>query len=130
MTIDWNKPVQIRGTADDPSLHVRILCTDGPCEKYPVVGVFPNGVPARWGLDGRAETRFLAKNDKYQLDLVNAPEHPKMLKLWVNVYPEGNTGELASSRELADRWATPRRIACVEVNITYRPGEGLEGSAP
>lgn len=59
---------------------------------------------------------YLDKNST--CNLMNVPEK---WTIWLNVYEGQQTGH--PSRRLADRYAGPNRIACVEV--TYTEGEGL-----
>ena len=58
------------------------------------------------------------------LDLVNVPE-TRTVKGWFNVWPT-HIGHSHLYRAVADRLATPDRIACIEREITYTVGEGLE----
>lgn len=61
-------------------------------------------------------------------DLVNTPEPPVTVERWVNVYPNDAMGGLERSKKECDICNLGNRIACVPVQITYRPGEGLEGA--
>lgn len=57
------------------------------------------------------------------LDLINIPEPKRSGEVWVNFYPNGNSG-VCSSREYADKCAYVGRLACVRVPWTE--GDGLE----
>jgi hypothetical protein len=116
MTIDWSKPVQTRD-----GRKVRILCTDGPDTKYPVVGFAAESTLHQWAIDGR----FLMHGEESRHDLINAPERIKR-KVWVNVYPDVETPSLTFvSKQVADRQAGPDRLACVSIEIDCEVGEGL-----
>lgn len=65
-SLDLTKPVQTRD-----GLAVRILCTDGPCKDYPVIGFAEaDGRAMQWAIDGREMLNDHGDN----LDLVNVPE--------------------------------------------------------
>ncbi len=53
---------------------------------------------------------------------------PKIVKqkVWINIYDNCTSGILHESKEKADENASPTRIACVEVDFEYVPGQGLE----
>ena len=55
--------------------------------------------------------------------LFNAPEK-RTLDYWVNIYPK--SGTFYSSKESADRFHDPERIACVHIVQEFTVGEGLE----
>ena len=122
MAIDWTKPVQTRD-----GRKVRVLCTDGPDLRYPVIGVADGGLcPETWTIDGV----HFANGVPSDLDIINTPDPPVTVTRWVNVY-EGDRLWFHLTRETAAEFAADYlrdgdRIACVPVTITYRPGEGLD----
>lgn len=65
---------------------------------------------------------------KLSLDIFNGLVRRKVKtfihKRWVNVYPSGGC-HLSSSKEEADRQANSNRIACVEIVIQGKEGDGL-----
>lgn len=95
---------------------VRIYATDG-CSDYPVHGaIFVNErwVPWCWTSDGSR-----CSGNVHAWDLIDVPPR---IKGWVNIYPESL---VHSSRESADKFANPDRIACIEIDVEH--GHGLEG---
>jgi hypothetical protein len=117
---DPTKPVQTRDGRD-----ARILATDGRCEDAPLI-VEVVDHDGRWKVDvRRADGRatWHGPND----DLVNAPEK-RRLKGWVNVYTWESARYMYSSKENADALSvcSDGRVACVEIDIEYTVGEGLE----
>lgn len=111
---DPTKPVQTRDGKP-----ARILASDLRNPAYPIVA-------AIYQLDQEVAFTY-AKNGRYldsvvkdEMDLINIPE--KHVR-WLNVYPTG-LGRLYLSREEADRFSSPNRIACIR--IEYEEGEGLE----
>ncbi len=116
MDFDPTKPVQLAGGEN-----ARIYKTD--CGgQYPIHGAFwpaetGHWVMAQWRADGTHPSGG-------RLRLVNVPEK-RRLKGWVNVY-KGYIGGHYETKSLANFWAGERRIACVEIDIEYTVGEGLE----
>lgn len=93
---------------------VMVLCVDATHTQGNVVALIDVGrgeEPYSFYADGRL--LYCIDSD---LDLVPVP---KKHKVWVNIYP--TTGN--ATREQADHYATPSRIACIPVEFTE--GEGL-----
>lgn len=57
-----------------------------------------------------------------ELDLINIPELVKVTR-WYNIYLDLTTSY--SSRELADKYATVDRVACIEHTFDVEVGQGL-----
>jgi hypothetical protein len=57
-------------------------------------------------------------------DLINIAPAIKR-KVWVNVYPEEGCIHIHKTRELADRYEGIGRLACVEIEINCKEGDGL-----
>jgi hypothetical protein len=77
-----------------------------------------------WRHDGRVygPTRDMS------YDLIQVPE-TRTVKVWINVYDrKGDIAMCATNegREHQDQYAARDRIACIEREITYTVGEGLE----
>jgi hypothetical protein len=117
MAIDWTKPVQTRD-----GRKVRVLCTDGPDLRYPVIGVADGGLcPETWTIDGV----HFANGVPSDLDIINTPDPPVTVTRWVNVYPDME--RFYRSRDDATFYhGVNGPIACVPVTFSYRPGEGLD----
>ena len=111
--IDWTKPVR---TKDGRA--VRVLCTDGPGD-YPVVG-FVDGYnrAGAWALTGKN-----ADIPGRDFDLENAPQRIQR-EYWVNVY-ENRINSGYDTKEVANKFAAPGRLACVKITIDCEEGEGL-----
>ncbi|NCX56508.1 MAG: hypothetical protein EBW87_04835, partial [Burkholderiaceae bacterium] len=81
MKLDFNKPITTRD-----GRKVRILCTDGPNPKFPVVGCIEgvrtvyewreNGIFDEWD-----------KDLKRECDLINPPIKRKV-EFWVNIFDD------------------------------------------
>lgn len=101
-------------------IEVRILCTDGPCSDYPVIGFLGRDIKVYlWAKNGRN----LGYDQGSSIDLVEVK--PKM-KGWINVYSNGNIqnmSELHKSKEEADKNRINGCIACIERE--FEEGEGL-----
>ncbi len=52
MSIDWTQPIE---TTETPPRPVRVLATDGPCAKFPVIAVVGNAFHREFSLDGRQD---------------------------------------------------------------------------
>lgn len=92
-TLDLTKPVQTRDGKP-----VRILCTDGPNDHYPVAG-WAEGErgPNYWALDGRYHSSLGHMNGK---DLINVPER---VVEWFGLHPsEGAYGREERSHVAPD----------------------------
>jgi hypothetical protein len=85
--------------------------------------------PAYWDDDGRIVLLFGESGSGG--DLVNIPE-TRTVKVWINVYPDGDMptpgyrmGGYTTETE-ANIMAHPSRVACIEREITFIVGEGLD----
>ena len=105
---------------------VRVYATDG-AGSYPVHGAVKqeNGewYPLKWTEDGR----YLADGSEDIKDLIEVVEQ-KILKGWINIYPNNQIWSILESKEKSNLMATSSRIACVYVEIPYKKGEGLQVS--
>ena len=104
---------------------VRILCVDAKGHQ-PVVGLVMdfNGLekPFTWGLDG---SYWFVRSDKSTfMDLVEVPEKRRLVG-FVNVY-ENECSRIYKFRRFADEIASKSRIACLELDVEYAVGEGLD----
>lgn len=111
---DPTKPVQTRD-----GRQARILCTD--------VAAGPPLVAAILEKDNYEHVeRFDSLGSYYgtswphRHDLVNVPEE-YTLEVWLNLYPGG----AYFSRESADEYAAPNRIACIKCAAFFKEGDGL-----
>ena len=69
-------------------------------------------------------TFFSASGRQVSQTLRNAPAPKRSGTVWLNIYSDEREGMvIRQSRQMADEYAEPSRIACVEVNWTE--GEGL-----
>ena len=92
---------------------VRILCHDAK-RQYPIVGlILHDGEDkiASWTADGL----YRDANNASGHDLRPLP--PKKHVRWVNCYSY-DTFYVYSSREEADRWSEPSRVACIRIEYT------------
>lgn len=90
MTISMDKKYRTRDGRD-----VRLLCVDGPCPKYPVVGYVEGGTsPMHWSERGEPVHGVTIS------DLIEYHE-PDIRTIWVNVY-EGYV-EVFTRQEYAHR---------------------------
>ena len=108
--LDLSKPVQTRNGRP-----VRILCTDakGP---YPIVGLMPSGEAEHvgsWMVGGNSSPYSWTQDD-----LINVPE-PKRY-VWLNVYRDGASAALYTSRNEADRYEVGERVGCIKVELVER----------
>jgi len=99
---------------------VRILCVDGPNEKYPVVGFVDGGIQL-WYANGYFNLR--AYNER---DLIEAPETIEV-DVWVNVYDKNIVSQPYDTKSYADDGVSDylKRIACINIKRTVTVGEGL-----
>ena len=113
--IDKNKQYKTRN-----GLPVRIYATDGGGE-YPVHGaVLMHGV---WSLEGWTISGSVVIGNESPCDLIEVK--PRIQRTaWVNVYRNGVSGA-HKTRESADQYASPNRIACIKIQIDCEEGEGL-----
>lgn len=106
---------------------VRVLCVDR-VGIQPVVALvrLENGeeIPLSFSSDGQ-----FIDSSRVETDLIPVPRKFSF-KRWVNVHqvagvPVDSCGSAYNSRIAADRTATPTRIACIEITIEGREGDGL-----
>ena len=102
---------------------VRILCVDAK-PPYPVVGIIQddNELPESWDENGKYWQQDYP--DGHRVDLVEVPEKRRLVG-YVNVY-ENECSRIYKFRRFADENASKSRIACLELNIEYTVGEGLD----
>jgi hypothetical protein len=104
---------------------VRIYATDG-CAESPVHGAYQDKFGwriSRWFSNGE----WSVTGTKDELDLIEVrPRHKRTV--WLNMYKDRLPNEcvqIYSSKEVADRWATHDRLACIKVDLDFEEGEGL-----
>ena len=113
--IDKNKQYTTRS-----GLPVRIYATD--CgDDYPVHGA--TCISGLWYVRSWAKDGSCVAGNECDLDLIEVKPRIKRTA-WINVYASGEAA-VHSSRECADEFASPRRIACIEIEIDCEEGEGL-----
>jgi hypothetical protein len=118
MAIDWTKPVQTRN-----GRKVRVLCTDGPDLRYPVIGVVAGMLcPETWTIDGVHFVNGAPSN----LDIINTPDPPVTVTGWVNVWPDRAYIVHHTRDDATFYHGANGPIACVPATFSYRPGEGLD----
>jgi hypothetical protein len=101
---------------------VRIYALDGG-GKQPIHGSVKDEdgswKPISW-CSGGTQWGERIKND---YDLIEVKPRIKHT-VWINVYPDG-CGRAQSSKNAADAYFNPTRLACVKVEIDCEEGEGL-----
>ena len=110
--LDLTKPLQTRRGE-----HAELVY-DGPTGDFPLVVVVHFD-------DGTRDLRTYKRNGVLYNDensSANLRNVPQRGECWVNIYPDG-IPRAHRTRELADKYAGPNRIACVRVE--YEEGEGL-----
>lgn len=119
MNIDINKQYQTRDGRP-----VRIISTDG-LQDCPIVVIVDQTIHS-YTIDGKLHSNFTKYGS--ELDLIEVPKKFRYER-WVNVYNleklDDQLSDLYISREEADHYADPSRIACVKVIIEGVEGEGL-----
>lgn len=108
MPLDLTKPVQTRD-----GRRVKIYAMDGAPHSLIHAAKLVDGGWEAFGTDGS--------------DLMNVPA-PIDRTAWVNVYRSGagpSDCECFKSKDLADRHASPTRIACIQIQIKGNEGDGL-----
>jgi len=99
---------------------VRIYATDG-ISPSPIHGAFltiDGWATCNWTKTG---AKFLAGESF--IDLIEVKPRIKHT-VWINVYPDG-CGKAQPSKNAADAYFNPTRLACVKVEIDCEEGEGL-----
>ena len=123
--IDYTKPVEAFDPEDEslPPCPVRILCTDAPNSRHPVVAVLDQCTFAQhFTLDG------VSNRENRRLRNVPAePPKPVRHEAWVNLYSDGPICEY-KNREAADRRAGERRVECRHI-VWNSDGSPVEGEA-
>ena len=107
---------------------VRIYATDG-AEPTPVHGAIQSNIDSqwhhyRWYSNGRSSHNPNAFDMEGLIEV--RPRHQRTV--WLNVYKDRLPNEcvqIYSSKEVADRWATHDRLACIKVDLDFQEGEGL-----
>ena len=103
---------------------VRILMTDGGDWGFPVIAAYKDADGRWWPLHITADGRHCAdKAVQSALDLIEVKPRIKR-EMWVNVYWH-SIGVGMETKEVADSYARPDRIACVKLTIDCEEGEGL-----
>lgn len=115
MTIDFDKPVQTRDGRT-----VTILTTERANITHPVVGLINDEhiyvfTEEGWLYDDGRE---------HDLNLMNVPVK-RTREVWLNLYPEERDTGAHETKEIADKYASTTRIACIPVTIEFEEGEGL-----
>lgn len=111
---DPTKPVQTRD-----GRKARIICTDRRDVIFPIVALIEEG-----DMD-RVLTYYANGSHEKQpsdADLINVPAEFERAQ-WVNVYPLAIA--FWDSKETADHGASPGRIACVQIVVKGKEGDGL-----
>lgn len=112
--INWTKPIELVTVSGQPR-SAKLVYT-GPHNPTRLVVINPgeSNEFSLWATeDGRSGQEFLR----------NALEPKQKRTLWVNVYLTYVVYH--ESREAADGWSSPDRIACVKVDYEFRPGDGI-----
>jgi hypothetical protein len=112
MKISMNKKYRYR--KGDPA---RVLCVDASGE-YPVISLDENGDTTQHIANGQVLLDGLGTS----WDLIEVKEE-KTLIAWVNIYPDGNTGNIYNRKEDAEEFSGDNRIACKKVTIKYCVGD-------
>lgn len=115
MTFDLNKPYRTLGGHE-----AKVLGTmpDGRLCGWVKIDT-GNVYSVDWNTSGA-----LGDRQTHSLDLVNIPE-TRTVRVWMNVYPN-NLGTPYPARGEAELFKRSDRIACIERDITFTVGEGLE----
>ena len=99
---------------------VRIYATDG-LGSHPVHGAVKN--PDGWRQATWMANGYWASVDTGS-DLIEVKPRIKR-EVWVNAYPDERLGQVFKTKEEADHYSAPHRIACVKLTIDCEEGEGL-----
>ncbi len=118
-----NEPIQMgREYQTRDGRPVRVLCVDYDHPLgFPVVALTKNRKSEMLGVYRADGTR-----DEESADLIPVPRKFSF-KGWVNIcrFEKAITLSTFTSRHGADRYATENRIACIEVEISGKEGDGL-----
>jgi len=113
MKIDINKKYKTRGGKEVIIYEV----LGDPDLLYPVIGRISGlSRPDSWKVDGA----FYGREGLHIYDLVEV--RPKST-FWINCYSESSRNHCYDTKDTADFYASPGRIACIE--ITIEEGDGL-----
>lgn len=115
--ISMDKKYQTRDGHD-----VRLICIDETVEPtYPVIGIIANkDRPFSWTKDG-----LYYDGEPSAYDLVEVKEEKTLDFGWINIYPNNILGFSYATKEHADEHAEEGRLACVQISVKYKEGDGL-----
>ena len=106
MTLDWSKEIE---TTEDPPRPARVLATDGPCAKFPVIAVIGNAFHREFSVDGRQDEAAHV----IPLRLRNVAPKPVRHEAWINLYSDRNIkGTVQNTEREADDIAREGRVEC------------------
>lgn len=114
---DFTKPVQTRD-----GHKVRILCTDGPDKRFPIVGYIGDAVTtSTWTREGRFySSPYLASCG---LDLVQVAAQETV---YANLYPLYGGSTFYASREEAQRDADDNAVGLLRLTFRVENGQRVE----
>lgn len=95
---------------------VRLLCIDGPDSNSPVIGIVGCQI-VTWRINGRWGSLTQA-SDLFEVV-------PDVVR-WANVYPDGNVPNIHPSRDIANHFAKPNRIALLKITTKNNGVNGAE----
>jgi hypothetical protein len=102
---------------------VRIYTTEGQDQYQPVVGERQEASgcwsPTAWCKNGA----WLPSGEKHCNDLIEV-KPVRVFEGWINIYEHLET-VVHQTREAADEFANPHRIACLYFRKEYKEGDGL-----
>lgn len=114
MSVDWTKPIRTIGGGKP----LRLLGTINNGSSYVVV------VNESYEWVYAVSPEGISSSASYNVE--NVPVEPTKRKGWINVYPNGDTADcLRPAKRHADDSALPQRMACIEVEYSFVPGQGL-----
>jgi len=100
---------------------VRILCVDGPSDKFPVVGCIDgNGEPTCWTATGLT---YMDQVSEFETDLIEVPE-TLPVEFWVNVYKNGRHA-FHRLKAVAEHESDTSIFARIHIKLDATKGSGL-----
>jgi len=85
------------------------------------------------GSDWRADTGFWGDSSRdgvtSSCDLMPPPAPRVTRRVWVSIYPDGIASS-SPSRETADHFSNPSRLACICIELDISEGYGLDKDQP